>query len=313
MKLFLGIDGGGSKTELLLADEAGRVLGRMVGPGANLRRTPPAELRALLRESFLALQESAGLGQLRPAAVCAGFAGAGQLDARGRGRQALAELLPAATVYVVGDMEVALEAAVGPGSGVVLIAGTGSIAYGRNGLNRQGRAGGWGPGNQGGDEGSGYDIARRALRAVRKARTGKGPATLLSEFVAEVFPETTREVQAANGPESAAQLAALFPGILRAARAGDRAAQAILEQAVEALAKLGAEVLRRLDLQGESARVVTCGGIFAESHEVQAGVEKGIRAAAPQALVEPLRTSPAEGAARMAVRLWKQDRAGTPN
>lgn len=309
MKLFLGIDGGGSKTELLLADEGGRVLGRMVGPGANLRRTPPAELRALLRESFLALQESAGLGELRPAAVCAGFAGAGQLKARGRGRQALAGLLPSAKVYVAGDMEVALEAAVGPGSGVVLIAGTGSIAYGRNGLNRQVRAGGWGPGNQGGDEGSGYDIVRRALAAVQRARVGQGPATMLTETVQEVFPEPTEETKATNSPESAARLAALFPGVLRAARAGDGAAQEILGQAAEALAKLGAEVLRRLDLQGEAARVVTCGGIFAESDEVRTGVEKGIRAVAPQASVQPLRVSPAEGAARMAVRLWRQEEA----
>ncbi|MFB3095119.1 MAG: N-acetylglucosamine kinase, partial [Candidatus Acidiferrales bacterium] len=179
MGFFLGIDGGGSKTECVLGDASGAVLARALGAGANLRRTDATSLRQLLSDCFRELRRSASLHALDCDVVCAGFAGAGQPEPQQMARAVLAELLRPRWLYVLGDMEVALEAAVGGGCGVVLLAGTGSIAYGRNGKGEVARAGGEGPAR--GDEGSGYAIGRAAVEAVLRAGKGRAPETRLTK------------------------------------------------------------------------------------------------------------------------------------
>lgn len=293
MSFFLGIDGGGSKTEWVLADEAGAVLARATTAGANLRRVTPAELRATLRDGVEKLRRTAALPSLAFEAVCAGFAGAGDSQARAMAREVLADLLHPRWLYVVGDMEVALEAAVGAGRGVVLVAGTGSVAYGRNDLGQQARAGGEGP--EAGDAGSGYDIGRRALDAARRA-CSREPQTILARMLRESL-----ETQAIE------EIAALVPHVVEAARAGDPTARGILAQAGTALAGLAVTVLRELNLLDTEVRVATTGGVFAASAEVFARVREELGAAAPRATVEPLRVAPAEGAVRLGQRLWLQE------
>lgn len=305
MSFFLGIDGGGSKTECVLADAAGVVLARATGAGANLRRVTPAALRATLSACFEQVQRPLGLPRIDYAAVCAGFAGAGQADVRSLARAVLKELLAPRFLYVVGDMEVALEAAVGAGRGVVLVAGTGSIAYGRNDLGQQARAGGRGPLL---DEGSGFHIGRRALEAVRALRP---PSTPLTEaLLRALHAKSVEELDARVSPDSVAEIAALLPLVVEAARAGDEAAGEILEEAGRALAELVVAVLDDLGLGQSGVRVATSGGVFLASPEVFQQVRKEILRAAPRAQVEPLAVSPAEGAMRLAQRLWLQERAG---
>ena len=287
MGFFLGIDGGGTKTECVLADESGAVVARSTGPGTNLRRTSAAELRATLAQCLDALRQQAGLARMECDAVCGGFAGAGQVEARRSAEEVLKDLLRPKLLLVVGDMEVALEAAVGAGPGVVLIAGTGSIAFGRNATGKTARAGG--KGFEEGDEGSGFDIGRRALEASKRF-----PDSLLAGQVG----------QAGASSASPAGLANLVPAVSRAARSGDKAAHDILTKAASELAKLTVVVLQELDLLRAEAAVATSGGVFAESEEILAGVRAHILAAAPRARIEPLEVSPAEGAVRMAQRLW---------
>jgi len=302
MAFFLGIDGGGSKTECVLADESGAVLARAAGAGSNLRRATPEELRGVIGGCLEDVRRTAGMKALSLEAVGAGFAGASDSGARAKAREVLAALLQPRCLYVVGDMEVALEAAVGAGRGVVLIAGTGSIAYGRNDLGQQARAGGRGP--LVGDEGSGFDIGRAAVEAAQH-----GPATVLSEALPPARGADTPEKLAAwLAPERAAELASLVPVVARAARCGDAVAAKILEQAGAALAELALEVLRRLDLVGAEVRVAASGGVFKESPEVLARVQAELLKTAPRAHVELLAVSPAEGAVRLAQRLWLQER-----
>lgn len=311
MGFFVGIDAGGSKTECVLADEAGVVLARSTGAGANLRRASRAELRATLSECLEALRQTAGLPAIVADAVCAGFAGAGDVEPRAQAGEVLTELLHPHRLYVVGDMEVALEAAVGAGPGVILVAGTGSIAYGRNGLGRQARAGGRGPGA--GDEGSGFDIGRRAVEAVLRAGQDKTLVTRLTRLVLRSLGlERAEELAGRVRPEAAAEVAALVPAVAEASRAGDVAAKEILAQATMALAGLTLEVLEELTLLEVEVRIAVSGGVFAASEEVFAGVRAAIAAKAPKALVEPLAVTPAEGAVRLAQRLWLQERAGPP-
>ncbi len=308
MGLVLGIDGGGTKIESVLADEAGDLLARATGPGANLRRAKPEELRRALSACFDSLRSNAGLTELRPEVVCAGFAGASDPDAQAMARQVLTELLQPRSLYVVGDMEVALEAAVGAGPGVILVAGTGSIAFGRNGAGRTARAGGEGAhrtaGELTGDAGSGFDIGRRALEAISQTET------ILAEAVLAVLgAERVEDLKTWLAPERTQELASLVPLVTRAARRGDPVARHILEQAGVALAELAEGVLRELDLLGADVQVFATGGVFNESPEVLTSVRGALGRAVPRAVVERLETSPAEGAVRLAQRLWLAERS----
>ncbi|MFQ5723649.1 MAG: BadF/BadG/BcrA/BcrD ATPase family protein [Terriglobia bacterium] len=308
MGFFLGIDGGGTKTECVLAEESGAVVARATGAGTNLRRVEASGLRATLSDCLEELRRTAGLRTMAVEAVGAGFAGVS--DARGRAlaEQVLSELLRPKFLYVVGDMEVALEAAVGAGSGVVLIAGTGSVAYGRNDSGQQARAGGRGP--QGSDEGSGFDIGRAAVEAARRAAAGTGAETILSDVVpAALGIETTQELEGWASPERAAELAQLVPLVARAARQGDAVAGGILRQAARALATLAVEVVQRLNLTEKEVLIAASGGVFLESPEVVAQARQEILAAAPRARLELLAVSPAEGAVRLAQRRWLQEGA----
>ncbi len=309
MGFVLGIDGGGTKIESVLADEAGDVLARATGPGANLRRVKPEELRRALSACFDSLRSSAGLTELRPETVCAGFAGASDPDAQAMARQVLSELLHPRSLFLVGDMEVALEAAVGAGPGVVLVAGTGSIAFGRNGAGRTARAGGEGArrnaaGELTGDAGSGFDIGRRAIEAILQTET------ILAEAVLAVLgAERVEDLKTWLAPERAQELASLVPLMTRAARRGDPVARHILEQAGVALAELAEGVLRELALLDADVQVYASGGVLTESPEVLTSVRAALGRAAPRAMVERLETSPAEGAVRLAQRLWLAERS----
>src|SRR3990172_2802787 len=269
MAFFLGMAGGGSKTECVLADEAGAVVARATGPGSNLRRASAEDLQQHLRETLEALRGKAHLERLRPEVVCGGFAGAGDAKARAMATEVLKELLQPRFLYVVGDMEVALEAAVGAGRGVVLIAGTGSIAYGRNDLGQQARAGGRGVnfarrGKFMVDEGSGMDIGLRATRAVLN------PLLFWRRWT-----PLARKLKGASGfdarlPKGVAigfDVSALVPLVVQAARENDARARGILEGAADALAGLAVDVLRQLDLLEADVRVAASGGGFKESPE----------------------------------------------
>jgi len=314
MGFFLGIDGGGTKIECVLADEAGEIVARASGAGANLRRVSADALRDLLGSCFNALRGAAGLPALQPEAVCAGFAGISDAEARARAEAALTELLQPKHLYLVGDMEVALEAAVGAGAGVVLVAGTGSIAFGRNKEGRTARAGGQGArfGSDGqltGDAGSGFDIGRGAVEAVLRAEEGRGPETILRDAeLAVLGAETPEELAQCLVPERAAELASLVPLVTRAARRGDPVAGEILENAGTALAGLALTVLRDLNLAESDVGVFASGGVFSESPEVLNRVRKVMSRAAPRVAGERLETSPAEGALRLGLRLWLEEK-----
>lgn len=310
MSFFLGIDGGGSKIECVLADDAGAVLARALGDGANLGRISAGDLQAKLSACTQELKRVTGLREVAPVVVCAGFAGASEPAAREMAREVLVRLFHPQKLFVIGDMEVALEAAVGAGPGVVLVAGTGSIAYGRNSSGRCARAGGHGPGK--GDEGSGYDIGRRAVQAAQGALLESQPRTDLAGVLPQALGvERAEDLRVWLSPEKATKLASLVPVVVMAARNGDQEAGKILTGAGASLAALAVEVLRELDLVGARPRVATHGGVFAACEELLADVRARILAAALDAVVEPLGVTPGYGAVQLAQRLWAEENAGT--
>jgi N-acetylglucosamine kinase-like BadF-type ATPase len=262
MRLFLGVDGGQSGTTAVIGDEAGHVLG--AGRGGPCNHTTAAEGRRKLERavghSVAAACAQAALDPraVRFAAACFGMSG-GPED-----KQAiLHEILPADVVVVTDDAVIALAGATGGEPGIVTIAGTGSIAFGRNAAGGTARVGGWG--YIFGDEGSGFDIARQALRAALRAEEGWGPPTALAHALLDATGSAD-----ANGalhlfytpdwPRS--RMATLAPLVDAAAMAGDAVARDILHNAAQQLAVLTSSVRDQLWGAGERARVAWIGGVF---------------------------------------------------
>lgn len=302
MSFRLGIDGGGTKTECVLADESGTILARAVAGPSNLLRVSEEAARAAFSTVIEAAFAAAGLKLSPVDALCAGLAGAGRAGVHERALRLLSGLVAAGEIFVTSDVEIALEAAVGRGAGVIVIAGTGSMAYGRTADGRQARAGGWGPAVS--DEGSATDIGRQAVQAVLAARDGRGPATKLSGMVLQALGVSlVEDLPLALENHTFERLAGLFPVVLETADAGDEASKRILEHAAESLAELAGTIIRTLGCGLEPFPLVFAGGIFHHSAQFDRVVEARLRTLSPNAQVRALDVPPAVGAVRLAERL----------
>ena len=244
MPTLIGADVGGSKTAVGVS-AGGEILARADGPGAAIR---PG--RALASASIVAevvRRALAGLGRLTGDVLVVGAAGAGRDPEREELHKALRAEGLAARVVVTTDIEIALAGAFAEGPGMVVSAGTGSIAVGRDRNGTQARVGGYGW--QMGDEGSGYAIGRTALGAVSRAHDGRSPRTALTERVlaASRSPDFDALVRWAAGA-SPAEIAALAPHVLEVAATGDRLAQGIADYAARELTQLAICLLPVLEV-----------------------------------------------------------------
>src|SRR5256885_3483953 len=181
----LGIDAGGTKTVCLLADSQGTVVAEGRGAGANLHTAGELAVEKVLHE---AMEAAIGDRAITPAAICLGIAGVDREDEARTVRAIMRRIGYKSRVLVVNDALIALVAGAQDAPGIVIIAGTGSIVYGRNAAGEAARASGWG--HMIGDEGSGYWIGREALAAVMRAADGRGPATALSADILAYFQVT---------------------------------------------------------------------------------------------------------------------------
>ncbi len=303
MNYYLGFDGGGTKTECVVQDAAGRLLATATaGPSNPLRAGYAAAFQALAAAAEHALS-AAKLKADQVSGVCAGLAGAGRPRVVKRLMAHLVERFPIAGVHVTTDLEVALEAAAGEGPGVVLLAGTGSAALGRSPAGRTARAGGWGPWI--GDEGSAFEIGRKAVQAVARARDRLAPVTLLSDSIPAALECPNWEAlieRVAENPHDV--YPRIYPLVVDAADHEDSAAREILFSAALQLSRLAASVIRRLYMADQEFTISKCGGVFGHSKLLDSAVDALLGGVAPKARVEPLRTSPAVGAARLALRLF---------
>jgi N-acetylglucosamine kinase-like BadF-type ATPase len=300
MKYFLGVDGGQSGTTAVIGDETGHVLG--VGEAGPCNHAGAAEGRAKLERAVTASLAAAcsaaklDADSIRFAAACFGMSG-GPDDKR----EILAGILHVDRLIVTTDAEIALAGATESGQGIIVIAGTGSIAYGRNGEGRAARAGGWG--YVFGDEGGAFDIVRQALRAALRMEEGWGPATWLRDALIEAVGATDangalHRFYTAEWPRSRAS--ALAPLVDRAAGDGDSVALRIINDAAAQLATLAGSVREQLWLRRAELEIAYIGGVFEsrrllERFRLLVELEEGVRCVAPL-------WGPAEGALREAMR-----------
>jgi N-acetylglucosamine kinase-like BadF-type ATPase len=294
--VVVGIDAGGTKTRAFVVTRSGEVVGRGAGGGANLLTSPDpqgATSAALV----------AALDGRKPSAIVLSCAGGDRERERDRGRAILLSLVgPDVPVDVTHDAKAALYAGDRSGCGVVVIAGTGSIAYGRNSEGDEERAGGWG--YLIGDEGSAVWIGLEGLRAAAHAVDGRGAPTaivpnLLRELdIAELMDALPR-IYGQPHPPPAVIAAARAVGM--AASANDLVAVGILRRGGNALARAATVVAVSLGLA--DGPIHLAGGAFEQLPALGQHLRSELLTMLPRAAVESVREEPAMGAARLAARL----------
>ena len=297
---MLGIDAGGTKTVCQLANERGEVLAEARRGGANLQASGELEVEKVLHE---VMEEAIGDHDVRPAAICLGIAGVDRPD-DARVIQALMRRIGyKAKVLVVNDALIALEAGAPDGQpGIVIIAGTGSIAYGRNANNQAARAGGWG--YMLGDEGSGYWIGRAALRAVLREADRRGPATQLTGLLLNYYGVARPQdliAQVYHGGLRPSAIASLAQCVQGAFSDGDAVAIGILRNAADQLESSGLSVARRLDMVGSEFPFVLSGGIYRAVPWLEEELARRLQMASPRSRTILLNDEPAGGAVRLAL------------
>lgn len=294
----LGIDAGGTKTVALLADADGHVVGEGRAGAANLQTEGELEVEKTLHTVI----DQATDGRQSPAAVCLGIAGVDRQDDARIIRGIMRRLGFRANILIVNDALIALVAGAGANPGVVLISGTGSIAYGVSRRGLAARAGGWGPTL--GDEGSGYWIGRRALVAVMREVDRRGPRTNLTPRVLQHFSLPRPESLVAeiyHQPQSRRAVAALAAVVDRARAEGDAVASDIMVHAADELTLAAESVITRLDMRGEPFPLLLAGGMLKESAWLASAVRQRMAEVAPRSQVGPLTQAPAMGAVRLAI------------
>lgn len=297
MKVLIGIDVGGSKTAAAL-DTGDGTIHRAAGAGAAVR--PGKALASALIIAEVARQALGQSGRLHADVLVVGAAGAGRTLERAALRDSLRTEGVADLVHVTTDIEIALEAAFGESPGIVVSAGTGSIAVGRDRHGKLDRIGGYGW--QMGDEGSGYAIGRAALGAVGRAADGRSPDTALHACLMD--RTGSRDLDhlvrwaASAGP---AEVAALAPDVLGVAAGGDRVAQGIADYAARELSQLAITLAERMSADPPIPVAVTGGLLGAETPLRRAVIEK--LSELPQLKPEEAPVDAALGALAIARRL----------
>jgi N-acetylglucosamine kinase-like BadF-type ATPase len=298
-RLYLGIDGGQSSTKALLADETGKIIGR--GHGGPCNHAGSAEGRAkflsavgdCLRQAY----HEAGLEStsVRFASVCLGLSG-GIEDKEAHTR----ELIASGRYKFTLDAEIALLGGTGGEPGIIIIAGTGSIAFGRNAHMQTARAGGWG--YIFGDEGGGFDLAKQGLRRALEYEEGWGSPTSLHKALLEVSgaPTVNELMHQFYNHFDRQHVATHAQLVTSAAEQGDKVALEIIRKAATDLTSYVAGVYRHIFRNKEVISVVHIGGVFKSDILLQE-LKRNVNIAIHCPIAAP-RFSPAAGALLEALR-----------
>lgn len=305
MTLAIGIDGGGTHARAVIVDERAREIARAEAPGVVVSLQTADAAADAVREAVRGAAQAGGV-QLPAAVLWAGLAGAGHEASRLSVERALAAAGLAKRVHVGTDVEAAFFAAFPEGPGLMLIAGTGSIAWGRGPAGALRRVGGWG--QMLGDEGGGYAIGLAAARAVVRSEDGRaGPTTLHREVLRALGLKSTDELVPWAASANKSDVAALVPVVRRCADGGDAAARAILEEAVSDLEAHVTSLLRLTGPWPTRPGLLLSGGLIAPGGTLREAVER--RLARHPVAVRPEEVDAALGAAMLALSALGAGRA----
>jgi N-acetylglucosamine kinase-like BadF-type ATPase len=301
MRYVLGMDGGGTKTECVLMDETGLVRAEGKSGPSNPMRVGFGGALVAACEAARSAISNAKLSVNDVRAVCAGLAGAAQPESQRKMKKLLSEEFPTQVVEVCTDVDLKLEAT-GEGRAIVLNVGTGTFAVGRD-LNGQAiRVGGHGP--LLGDEGSAYDVGRRAMiAALRASDRGEADSPLAARILREMRATDWEDLQLRVYRVPDEVFPRIFPIVTSAADEGDQEARELLKEAAGELAGLVGDLMERLKLEEEKFLLVKSGGMVGRSVYFDKLLDERLRVIAPKAEFGELVVTAAEAAARLALRM----------
>jgi N-acetylglucosamine kinase-like BadF-type ATPase len=299
--LVLGIDGGGTKTDVVLMDRQRQILGSGQAGSTNWNSVGLDGARTHLGQAIDAALADAVRDRSDVSTVCIGASGVDRPLDRERMTQWLGDLFPAARLIIHNDAVIALASGTGGEIyGIVLISGTGMIVYGFDRQGNRVRAGGWGA--LLGDAGSGYAIGAGVLKAVTWAADGRATETALTAAVLEHLgmEQPQQLIDWTYSSIAWERFAALAPLAMRCTEEGDAIADAIVEEAAKGLAVAVQAVVVRLHLTHEEFPLVLAGGNL-RSGILQQRVRHHLQSVAPKAILIRPQVDPAVGAALLAL------------
>ncbi|MET0754144.1 MAG: BadF/BadG/BcrA/BcrD ATPase family protein [Pyrinomonadaceae bacterium] len=299
--LYLGADGGGTKTHIVLIDDEKNLVCEGFSGASNPLRVGVEPAISNIIKALDSTCDKAQLSRGDVVSATLGLAGVRRADLRQRIRERFGNILGIKKVEVVTDAEIALYGTTLGKAGIVVIAGTGSICYGKNENGKVATAGGWGP--IAGDEGGGISIARRALQAIAKASDGRGKPTKLSEAGIEYFRTSTPEnlLIAIYAPQvDNARIAGFARFVVETANEGDEIAVEILKEAGFELGLAAFAVIKKLKLEKKKVPIGYVGSIFKAGSLLTDSLLKTVHSFAPKAYLAEPKLSPAQAAAQMA-------------
>ncbi|HIH95923.1 MAG TPA: hypothetical protein HA348_00275 [Thermoplasmata archaeon] len=303
MYIVLGIDGGGTSTTCLIADEKGNVLGRGVGGPSNFHVVGIDNAKKAILESVEDAKKNGEVTANKFDVACLGMAGGDRPKDREIIKKGVESLGVAEKIIVESDVLIAFLSAIPKGYGIVVISGTGSIAYGINRRGEKRRAGGWG--YKLGDEGSGYYIGRRAITSILRERDGRSKSTRLTFRLKEYFGiekiEEILNIVYEQGLKTK-EIAALAPIVMKEAESGDEVSRGIVVDAAKELALLAKAVSKGLGMQHGSFEIALLGSVFKAGPVILDPLKKEIRNCIPNARMTLPSIEPVQGAVKIALK-----------
>lgn len=300
-RYVVGVDGGASKTVALIGGEDGKILGRGESGSSNYHNIGASAAQKAIKEAVIEARKRAGLTEKKPEVAVVALAAINSPKDQAVARAFVQEAKVARTSFVVHDAVAALYAATQGRPGIIVISGTGCVAAGINKAGKYARAGGWGYLVD--DEGSAYDIARKALNRAFRSIDGRAPPTkLVSIFKRKFRVKTLQDAQKliyTNGL-SVEEIARSAPLVSKAA-SHDEACREILNDAGVRLAELACAVARRLKMTHENVKVAVVGGNFKSGRHLLRPFQARIKEECRRAKIVKLRTEPAQGAFLLAL------------
>jgi len=307
LQYVIGLDGGGTKTAAELCDAAGGVLTSAIGGPSNFQVIGVEQSAKTILDLVETCCHSVGctIGQLE--SIVAGLTGAGRPGDQARMAEAIkAESArrgsPCKDVRVESDARIALEGAFGGQPGIIVIAGTGSIVFGKDAAGIVHRSGGWG--RIVGDDGSGFAIGRDAFRAVFAAIDRRGPATALSKKLQKNAGLADSDAIITALYKEGFDVASIAPMVMEAAKGGDRVARIVLRRSADDLVGLIAPVVRKLhasSLKRSPFPLAFLGSLLTNKNYYSDRVRSLLRTELPSVRIQAPEAPPVHGAVLIAL------------
>ncbi|MBI4430035.1 MAG: hypothetical protein HY562_13055 [Ignavibacteriales bacterium] len=307
-RYVIGMDGGGTKTAAMLADMNGAVRMEVVGGPSNFQMIGVERASDTLYGLIESCCTKAGVACEEVVAIVAGLTGAGRQSDKDRMREGFRAFAgqkgsDLESIIIESDARIALEGAFRGRPGIVLIAGTGSIAFAKDTQGTIHRVGGWG--RMLGDEGSGYAIGRDGLNAVTKHLDGRGKPTLLTSLVAEKFGFTPQERIIAAVYRENFDIASVAPLVLETASKRDSLCVRIIDNAAEELYKharaLTSQLKSLANKKGQRIPLTFIGSLAGGENMLSKLLKGRISAKLKRVKIVRPEASPAYGAVLMAL------------